>query len=352
MSQTNENSKKINEKFKGLRDKLILNKKIHWYKFKCYGISILLILMFIVLLIFTSYQLLFMTLDIDYNIPYPIIYYTIFFIAQLGVSYALFSIPLILVRKSIKKKFQDDKLDLYSLKERIIQIRRNAINALNLNKDIREINSLNLNTIALNDLKNKLRKFNLAHDADTFDFCLERKEIYRFDILFFKIFELLKQYDGGKQWHEYKESHITETILNDLNGRNIGDLDDVKYLKYKFLTDFDYAIVYRLFYDRGSVGKLGYIYNYLYEDDYIEFNYDNEDNIYSIQYSPVGINETQQKLKCKKRLKEVLIDNEFHEVINRTPQELKEIIDELSLNKGVDFNYDPGISPKINDYDL
>lgn len=247
--ESNKSKKSLRERF----FKIILKIKKKLYKRRNYLIrhhGILVILAIMGVLLF-SYHCLENISKIEQNLWQ----FIIILLAKFGLDLSFVLIPVALYLINIRKKFQKEFEALFSLKERILHIRKEVANAITEGQDIYEREAIVLSPIILNDIKKELRRFKFTNEADLLDEFLNMKLLYQIDILLIKIIELTKDYDKGFFYESLEINEQTKFIIGKLESikpKPPLSIEIKNFLIEKFLNEVLWIITYKLFFNLES----------------------------------------------------------------------------------------------------
>jgi len=222
--------------------KLLSNKRRNFYikQYLIYGIIIFLgtILLFYYLydasLISTSTEQIFLI-----------------FLSKFSQNIAIVLIPTILALSSIKKKYKEEVTDLFSLKEKVLTLRKKFGRAI-IEKEENPL--LTMDPMILEDVKYLLRNFGLYFYADNLNEILEESKLFQIDALIIQIIKVIKKYDKGKDYNSLKNNYETKRILKKINLFNTPSEqteEEKEELRNNFLKDIMWVLVYQLFYDKA-----------------------------------------------------------------------------------------------------
>lgn len=234
--------------------------KFYEFYFSKRFIIILIIIFAFFSFIYNYYNIFIITFNEIILKGYPLIGIYLFFnfLSKFAIDIALFSIPLIIIYIDLRKNFKKKLQSLNSLKEFILQIRKDIIKAMEEDKEIYEINSLNIDPVLINEMKKIMRSFSFE-EAEIFNEDLKRKMLSRIDIFLTEIIKEINKHDRGKEWASLKNYPEMEYYLEVMGKKSPNVKEDREYLKKKFIHNVMYAIGFILFYEKGGDNMFIYI---------------------------------------------------------------------------------------------
>ena len=182
------------------------------------------------------------------------------FIARFGLELSIVLIPVIIASSSFRKKFHENKNQLFHLKEKIINLRYEiAYKIINESEEREEdllkslekfSNPLILNPLILDDIKIKIRHFKILRTsnssyADVFSFISRGArylDLYQIDLVLVEVIKLLKKYGDRKEYNNFREGYFGQEVIEAFKKE-----PNHEFVRKQFYRNVIWPIVYILF---------------------------------------------------------------------------------------------------------
>ncbi|MHA1284754.1 MAG: hypothetical protein ACTSQP_19815 [Promethearchaeota archaeon] len=116
------------------------------------------------------------------------------------------------------------------------------------------------------EIKKLLRYFDFSKEADIIHFLIKRFELWYIDNIIFKILELTKSYDGGKEW-ERTQNELKSYAKELERDKDLYYEDFKRKWKRKFIEILAYVLAYRIYNIRSEP-----VENYYYNEELEKMN--------------------------------------------------------------------------------
>lgn len=198
--------------------------------------------------------------------------------SKLGLDISIILIPALLASSNIREKFKLKKDLLFSLKEKLINLRYEIAKTIIVKVTPFEVTipidskegNLVLYPIIVNEIKDQLRKFGFHDYADKIGSYVQNKTLFWIDQILIEVIKLTKYYDKGEAYNSLKNGYFGRKILKRLEEfkesnfiySTKGKIPKKSYIRHKILENVIWAIVYELFFDVKNKAPISIYYDF------------------------------------------------------------------------------------------